>query len=324
MRKDYGPENFKAMGEEFIRKYYERYKPFDQSMIIGLEKRIEICIGNEGKYKIIGFVDRLTQNGDGVYEIHDYKTNKALKTQAEVEEDKQLSLYAIAIREMFPDAKVVRQIWHFLAHDKEMVVEKSVEDLEKLKEERVELIKRIESEKDFVQSPSALCGWCDYRAHCPDFKHIVSTEELPPNKFLNEPGVKLVNRYVELMEKKASAEDKIKNEIGNELEQIKEAMIALSEKEGIRAINGSEQIARIWAKDCYKFPGRKDPGRGNLEKIVRQAGLWNDASSLDTFALSRLLDNPPPEWPSPIVESIKSMAMKERVERIYLSKRKEY
>ncbi len=33
-------------------------------------------------------------------------------------------------------------------------------------------------------------------------KHLIAVESLPPNEYLNEEGVTLVNQYVELKEKK--------------------------------------------------------------------------------------------------------------------------
>ncbi|RLI98113.1 MAG: hypothetical protein DRO99_01535 [Candidatus Aenigmatarchaeota archaeon] len=322
VKEEYTPENYRKMGEEYIRTYYERFKPFDQDKTLGLEVRIDVNIGPNGEYTVMGYIDRLSQPEEGVYEIHDYKTSIKPKTQDELEADRQLALYALAIRQKYPDAKKVRQVWHFLAQDKHMVVEKGVDDLKKLEEETVRLIKKIEEESEFPHKGSALCGWCEYRDRCPDFKHEHKLSKMEPNEFLNEPGVKLVDRYAELMAEKKKAEDELKARFDTELEKIKQAMMKLAEKEGLRVIMGSENRATLWSKECYRFPGRKDPGREDLEKIIRQAGLWDEVSSLDTFSLSKLLDNPPPDWPTPIVEAIRAMATKERLERVYLSDKK--
>jgi len=193
VRKEYNEENFRKMGEQYIRDYYERYYPFTDGKIIGIEKKIMISLDKEGKYQLQGFIDRLMSTGDGKYEIHDYKTNIEVPQEEYLKKDRQLALYAIAIIEKYQDAKNVKLIWHFLSGNKEIVIEKTNEELEKLKADTIKLIDKIESEKEFKQKPSALCKWCEYRDICPEWKHIIKTENLEPNKFLEDSGVELVN-----------------------------------------------------------------------------------------------------------------------------------
>lgn len=38
VRKDYNEENYRKMGEQYIADYYNRYKPFNQSKTLALEK----------------------------------------------------------------------------------------------------------------------------------------------------------------------------------------------------------------------------------------------------------------------------------------------
>src|SRR3989344_2886644 len=140
VRKEYDSENFRKMGEKFITEYYDRYKPFCDSRTIGLETQSFVAIGD---YKIHVRIDRLSFIED-TYEIHDYKTSNSLPTQDKLDQDRQLAVYAYGVKTMYPDAKRVRLIWHFLAFDKEMSSERSDEQLEMMKEEVIQSIKEIE------------------------------------------------------------------------------------------------------------------------------------------------------------------------------------
>ena len=58
-------------------------------------------------------------------------------------------------------------IWHYLAHNQKIVSKRTNIQLEKLKNETIELVKQIESAKKFPPNTSALCHWCEYKNICP-------------------------------------------------------------------------------------------------------------------------------------------------------------
>jgi putative RecB family exonuclease len=310
VRKDYTQENYRKMGEKFITDYYNKYKPFDQDRTIGLEKRVVIRLDKEGRYKLQGYMDRLAYTGDGFYEIHDYKTKAELPINEYLEDDRQLALYALAVLKDYQDAERVRLVWHFLAHDKEFVMEKSTEELETLRKETIKLIDEIESEKDFHPTPSKLCDWCEFRVECPMTKHQAIANNLPPNQYLKEPGVNLVNRFVELRNRRS--------ELDEEIEKVKEAILAYSRKQGLIMISGSDSSVRVWRKDVWKFPGKAEDSREELDAFIRKSGLWNDFSMLDTWKLEKILEEK--NWPADLKEGIKKFARKELVERLYVNK----
>ena len=314
VRKEYKEENFRKMGDQYLRDYYKRYYPFTDGKIIGIEKKIMISLDKEGKYQLQGFIDRLMSTGDGEYEIHDYKTNLEVPQMEYMKKDRQLALYSIAILEKYQDAKNVKLIWHFLSGNKEIVIEKTNEELEKLKTDIIELIDKVESEKEFKHKPSALCGWCEFRDICPEWKHLIKTEDLEPNKFLEDSGVDLVNKYVELTDNKKEILEKVDKEI----ELVKEAIIKFCERENVTSVNGSNYISRIWVKDVSKFPGKNDDNRQELNKIIKEGNLWAELSELDTFKLSRIYDTLPAE----ITKKLDGLRKMERIERIYLKQKK--
>ena len=154
-------------GVKFLIDYYIKHKPFDDGTI-ELEKRLIINLDLESKYRMQGFVDRLVYNKEtGEYEIHDYKTANMLPKREKIEADRQLALYSIGIKNLFNTNANVTLIWHYLAHNAKIVSRRTSEQLDQLKKDTIELIKKIESTIDFPPCKSALCGWCEYKSMCP-------------------------------------------------------------------------------------------------------------------------------------------------------------
>ena len=121
-----------------------KHHPFDDNTI-EVEKRIIIELDKSEGYKIQGFIDRIVYNLEkDEYEIHDYKTSNFLPTQESMDNDRQLALYSIAIKELFGKDKDVILIWHFLAHNIRIHSKRTNEQREQLKKQTIELIKKIE------------------------------------------------------------------------------------------------------------------------------------------------------------------------------------
>lgn len=307
-------EHYFAKGKKFIEDYYHRYKPFNENTI-AMEKKIMVDLDKEGKYKLIGYIDRLVYNKETKsYEIHDYKTNNHLKEQQDLEEDRQLALYCIAVKNMYQDANKICLIWHFLAFDKEFCVFKTENQLEKLKKDTIKVIEEIEKavkKNEFPACKSGLCDWCGFKSLCPQFKHQAEIDKKPINEYLKDNGVQLVNKYADLYTKKKDLEI--------ELEKIKEAVIKFAKEKEVEVIFGSNNKLSIKFTKKFKFPGKGTEERAELESLLKKLKKWNDVATLDTFALEKALD----VWPSDIVKKLKKFSEEVESESIRLTKTKE-
>jgi len=162
-------EDYFNKGVKFLIDYYVKNKPFDDNTL-EVEKEIITNLDQGGDYKIQGFIDRLVHNlKTGEYEIHDYKTANNLPLQEKINGDRQLALYAIAIRELYGKDKKICLVWHYLAHNKRICSRRTDEQLNQLKEDTIELIKKIESTANFHANKTVLCSWCEYKSICPKF-----------------------------------------------------------------------------------------------------------------------------------------------------------
>lgn len=278
VKNEYSEENYKKMGEKYITDYYNRYKPFDQAKTIGLETKGFVDIGN---YKIHVRIDRLAVDGD-TYEIHDYKTNNSLPTQEKIDHDRQLAIYACGVKKMYPDAKKIRLIWHFLAFDKEMISSRTDEDLEKMKEEVIDVINAILSCKDYSAKESNLCEWCEFRPLCPNFKHLYEIEDMPAEEYLEDDGVKMVNEYAVL--------DKEIKEREEKLERIRDALISFAKSNKVDVVYGSDVKASVKSYPKLSFPKKDDPNRDEFFSMVNKIGLWDRLAVVDTYELAKMIN----------------------------------
>jgi putative RecB family exonuclease len=317
IRKGYSAEDYRRLGEKCIIDYYNRYSPFDHGKTLGLEESISFPLDEEKGYWIRGFIDRVTLADHSVIEIHDYKTSGRLPTQKDVDSDRQLAFYHMGVEGKWNDIREIYLIWHYLAFDTEIRSSRTPEKLDQLRRETMELIQKIEMDRDFAPKESPLCDWCDYQGLCPKRKHLVKVGNLPLNEYLKEDGVTLVNRYVELREKKRI----LSEEIDAELMKIEEALIGYAQKEELDAVYGSDHMAKIRIERKEKYPLKGDPSRRMLDDLIKKAGKWMEISDLNPWMLARIIERG--NWPPSLIKMVREFSTREESRSVTVTKLKE-
>jgi putative RecB family exonuclease len=314
VKEEYGADNYLKMGEKFITDYYNKYEPFDQGKTIAIEERVLITLDDSGEYKLQGYIDRVMESEAGYYEVHDYKTNSRLPLPEYLDNDRQLALYAIGIKDRYPDVKDVKLVWHFLAFDKEVISTRTDQELKDLKKDVISLIDKIESDEKFEANTSLLCDWCEFKPICRQWSHLYAVREKPENEYIADSGVKLVNQYAELKAKKK----KFNDEIDGELEKVEEALISFAGDGDVDVVFGSKNKVRIKETEQVKFPYKNSKERLGLEKLLKDKGLWNEVDQLDTSALNKLLSEN--KIDKELEEKIREFIRIEKIKRLYMSK----
>jgi len=316
VKKGFTKEHYFVNGKKVLAKYYRRYQPFDQTSTIQTEYMIGFDL--EG-YRITGFLDRLSHDGRGTYEIHDYKTSGSLPNQSHLDEDRQLALYQIGVQQRFKDIRKVRLLWHYLLFDQELSSERSETQLADLKKQVLSLIKTIEKDEKFVPNEGPLCDWCAYPEYCPAKGHEIKVADLPPNKYLNDEGVVLVNKYAALQNKIWDLNQKVK-ELKREQGLVEEAAVNYAEKEGVTNLSGSGYNLIIKLEEWLQFPYSNDERRKDLVTYLRKAGLWEEVSGLDLGALRSLVEE---EGADPrVIKKILEFAEEQEGYKVKLVKKK--
>src|SRR3989338_1648178 len=242
--KEYTADNYKDMGTKFIADYYDHYTPFTSVTTLGLETQDLMPLDNGNQYHVR--IDRLACDKEGNYYVCDYKTNSSLKPQEELDEDKQLAMYSLWVKQKYPDAKAVKLVWYFLAFDKEMISERNEMQLAQLKTQTEEIIMDIEACHDFPANVSALCNYCAYKTICPAWKHEIELEEKTPEQFKDDDGVKMVDEIGVLEEQKKLAEERIF--------ELKEKIISFAQQKGIEMVWGTDKKASVKPYDKIEYP----------------------------------------------------------------------
>ena len=160
---------YRELGEHCLANYYHEHYPFDGDETVSTEEHVVFELGQvDGTtIKIQGFIDRVARSKDGVIEIHDYKTGKRVPSQPQIDQDRQLALYQMGLSKRYGRDQPFRLVWHFLQKGRRRTSTRSAGQLDDLREETLDLVRRIQDEQKFAPRATPLCQWCEFNERCP-------------------------------------------------------------------------------------------------------------------------------------------------------------
>jgi DNA helicase-2/ATP-dependent DNA helicase PcrA len=150
-----------AEGEQILRAYHAANRERPCSPVF-LEQKFDVRLGD---HRLTGAIDRVDA-GESGYEVIDYKLDREIRTQHDVDQDLQLSLYHLALREAHgiqPEALSL----YFLRHNLKLTTTRSVEVIRDLGQWVEATGDRITRERRWEPCPGDWCSHCDFRAYCP-------------------------------------------------------------------------------------------------------------------------------------------------------------
>src|SRR5215213_8741731 len=144
-----------------LESYWQRDRDSD-SEAVWFERSFAFKIG---PHLLRGRVDRVDRHPDGSFELIDYKTGRA-KTEQELREDVQLSVYQMGARESW-GLETSAQSYFYVLTGERVPVEHSEEELERVRATVSDIAGGILKQR-FEPTPSPdVCRFCDYRIICP-------------------------------------------------------------------------------------------------------------------------------------------------------------
>lgn len=158
---DYQEQEYKRDGLEQLETFYATLCEA-QLEILEQEKTFELDLENNVIVK--GRIDQINSLGRKDVEIVDYKTGKA-KKDSEANKDLQLSIYAIAAKEIF-EVNPVRLVFHYLQDNKRQATTRSAKQLTEAQKVVQEVAAEIRA-SEFAAKPGFQCRSCAYRPICP-------------------------------------------------------------------------------------------------------------------------------------------------------------
>jgi DNA helicase-2/ATP-dependent DNA helicase PcrA len=152
---------FHAKALKACARYHERFKS-EESEPVWFERPFHYKLG---VHHLRGRVDRVDRLPDGRYELIDYKTGRP-HTPAQLEQDIQLSIYALGARNAW-EIETAVQSYYYVLDDQKVPVEFGEEQRAWITETVAEVGDGIQSQS-FEPTPSpTACSMCDYRIACP-------------------------------------------------------------------------------------------------------------------------------------------------------------
>ena len=285
-------------GVRMIKKFYEKNAPWNFS-VIDLESRFSVTLTDDktGNVHILtGIIDRIDKPTDSVYEIIDYKTAKRMPTQQGVDENLQLSLYALGLQARWPhlQAEDIKLSLYFLRHDEKLSSRPTQEIIEKTKQHIINTINKIEAhiqdKKTFDPLPGPLCNWCGYRPLCPAWKHLYRKKQNPLTK--DEIDQK-IQEYFEAKQDEKKAEKRLAELQGD----IKRYM----EQEGVTRVFSDKGVITKKIIQRYAYDYEK------IKELLSPLGKWEDLLKADDTKLKALLKHVAPEIRT-MIEDARSVA----------------
>jgi DNA helicase-2/ATP-dependent DNA helicase PcrA len=165
---DYQEKGYKRDGIEQLRVFHSAVVA-EPPQVSEQEKAFELPLGDN--VVVTGRMDQVNSLGRDDVEIVDYKTGKP-KKESEAKKDLQLSLYALAAKEIF-EWKPVRLVFHYLQNNERQVTtrdSKQLDEAEKIVQETAADIRAGE----FPAKPGFICRSCAYRPICPAHEEALS------------------------------------------------------------------------------------------------------------------------------------------------------
>ncbi len=153
-------------GIEILKRFVRDEGVLDSHDVLALEKEIRLKVG---PFTVLGYIDRVNRVDDETIEIVDYKSNRMLFARDEVDNSLQLSIYELAVRQLWPWAKKVKLTFHMLRHGIRQETSRTTEQLDAAIQ-YVETVGRMTEEAtEYPARLNSNCVWCDHQQGCPAY-----------------------------------------------------------------------------------------------------------------------------------------------------------
>lgn len=153
--------------------------PLIENKIIGVEVPfdLEFNVGTDNYYRILGYIDLVTEIDEDTIEVRDYKTGNWAKTYDQAFNDPQMRIYSIAAKKLFPSYKYVIMTLDYLRKQPVTVIFSEEDDRESHKALQ-KYFKEIQQNEDPQRKKSFMCRFCIGYDKCGEYRR----------KFLNDKG----------------------------------------------------------------------------------------------------------------------------------------
>lgn len=136
--------------------------------VVGEERWFRLALAPAGAppFTIGGAIDRIDRLPSGAVEVIDYKTGRP-ESQAPLEENLQLTIYALACRDGLGLGRPERLTLWFAESGERRSTARTDAQLDAARDEIAERVARMRTGELRATPSASACRWCDYRDLCP-------------------------------------------------------------------------------------------------------------------------------------------------------------
>jgi putative RecB family exonuclease len=248
---------------------YHRENASTYRIPAALEFRFTIDI--EG-VQLAGVIDRMDRIPGGGYEIIDYKTNRRLPPQERIDRDLQLSIYAVAAKEVW-GIEPERLTLYYLLPGQRMSTTRTAADAEDLRRRIGTVAERIGAGM-FEPRENPLCDWCEFQALCPVFRHREERRNGDPAPRMTE----VVDEWIGLK--------RDGRRVYRRIDELAGLINAFCDEHNYRRLFGTDGAA-IDRRPQHVTA----PDEAKLRSVLEPLGLWERVLSVDPAKVNALIES---------------------------------
>jgi len=265
---------YRAYGREILAKFWQAHKA-NFRMPLAVERLFHIDIGG---VKLRGYIDRVDKLESGGLSIVDYKTNQELFTRQDLEKDLQLTLYQLAVQEIWQLPVERLTLYHLRSNTPCSCEPRGESQLAAARQMVLKVADSIAQEK-FSAVENQYCP-CDFPEHCPYYRQRYMVAKPEPARQGVLPGLVAT----EAVEDYVALQSQIK-ELETQLEELRRVIIDFCQAEGLNRVFGRENAI------TYKLMEKTGFGEDEVRALLEPVGLWPRVLSFDPAKLKQLLDD---------------------------------
>jgi len=255
-------------GRQVLAQYHRENAPMYR-IPAALEFRFTIDI--EG-VQLAGVIDRMDRIPGGGYEIIDYKTNRRLPPQERIDRDLQLSIYAVAAKEVW-GIEPERLTLYYLLPGQRMSTTRTAVDAEDLRRRIGTVAERIGAGM-FEPRENPLCDWCEFQALCPVFRHREERRNGDPAPRMTE----VVDEWIGLK--------RDGRRVYRRIDELAGLINAFCDEHNYRRLFGTDGAA-IDRRPQHVTA----PDEAKLRSVLEPLGLWERVLSVDPAKVNALIES---------------------------------
>ena len=250
---------------------FHRLHSQDFKIPVAIERRFYIDIDG---IALTGFIDRVDKTKSGGLSIVDYKTNKELFTKDDLEHNLQLTLYQLAVEQMWLFPVENLGLYHLRSNTMCSCGPRSGEQLEAARKLVVNIAENIQKE-NFPAHENRFCP-CDFAEHCPYYRHSYIGEEATEDA--DAPAVDIEAAVGEYVTVQASIK-----ELKEQLDELREEIVSYCQQEDINRVFGKTHAITYSLLERYGF---EEEG---VKALLEPEGLWQKVLSMDSSRLNEMV-----------------------------------